>query len=412
MRLDDLWSYLAGYVRIRVTGPAQERFLNLAAAQGHRLWRAKRTRRGLEVNTTIGSFRRLGRARRRTGSRIRILQRHGLPFAMARASRRPFLVAGALVSLVAVYLLSSMVWFVEIEGASRFDPDLIREVCASQGLEPGVFKWNLNLHQIERGMLLAVNGLSWTAVELHGVVAVVKIVERNPLERPEVLVPPCDIIAAKDGVITSLIVLAGRAVVGEGATVRKGDVIILGRQYVPVPAPANLEPGEEPPPQPEIDVVAKGIAKARVWYQAYAEAPLHTLTHVPTGRNWRRTDLRVAGGTIPLTGWWETPEGLYERQESVTRLWPWGGPASSAGAGLELATTLYTEVADVRRDLTPEEAEKVARDAAAAGLSRLIPQGDGPAVYHFEVTKRNGILIGVAATAEVEEDIARTKQRR
>lgn len=406
MRLDDLWSYFTGYVRLRVTGPAPERFVNLAVARGHRLWRARRVTHGLEVNTTISSFRRLRRIRRRTGARIRIVGRHGLPFALARAGRRPLLVAGALVSFVAIYLLSSMVWFVEIQGAQRFDPDLLREVCASQGLEPGVFKWSISPRQVERGMMISVNGLSWVAVEIHGVVATVKVVEKNPIEKPDVVRPPADVVAAKDGVVTSLIALAGRAVVTEGATVKKGDLLIAGRQEVAGPQ-VVLKPGEEPPPNPEVDVVAKGIVKARVWYQAYAEAPLHYLSHVPTGRTWQRVDVRVGGHVIPLSGWWSPPTGLYERHESVSRLDFWRtGPA-----GVEIVTTVFSEMCDQRRDLSPEEAEQVARDAAAATLSRQIPQGAGPASFHFEVTKRNGILIGVVATAEVVEDIARLKPR-
>jgi len=408
VRFDDLWSYVTGYVRIRVTGPAPERFVNLAAARGHRLWRAGRTAHGLEVNTTIASFRRLGRIRRRTGSRIRIVERRGLPFAMAKAGRRPLLVGGAVASVAAVYLLSSMIWFVQIEGAERFDPGLLREVCTSQGLQPGVFKWSINPRQVERGMLVAVNGLSWVAVEIHGVVAVVKVVEKNPLERPDIILPPADVVAAKDGVITSIIVLAGRAVVNEGATVKEGDLLIQGRQFVPTPEPPPLKPGEKPPPRPEVDVVAKGIVRARVWYQAYAEAALHTLSHEPTGRTWQRVDLRVLGTTIPVVGWWNPPTGLFERHETVTRL-PWW---RATGRSVEIVTTVFTEMRDLRRDLSPQEAEQVARDAAGASLTRLIPQGAGPASYHFEVTRRNDILIGVAATAEIIEDIARTKPKR
>ncbi len=414
MRLDDLWAYCGGYVRIRVSGPGQERFLNLAASRGHRLWRVYRTPRGLEVNTTIGSFRRLGQIRRRTGSRVRILDRRGLPFVVDRATRRPFLLAGALVSLLVIYLLSSMVWVVRIDGAHLFDPDLLREVAASQGLEPGVFKWDFDPRRVERGMLLAVNGLSWVAIEVHGVVATVRVVEKNPLERPEVILPPADLVAAKDGIITEVIVLAGRAQVREGDTVRRGDVLILGRQTIPTGEAPPPKPGEpaQPPPAGEIDVVAKGIVRARVWYQAYAEARLHTLGHEPTGRLWRRVAVRfrTASGwhEMLLTGWWDPPRGLYERHEQVTFLPPW----RSNGAIVEIVTTVYTEVRDVVRDFTPEEAERAARDAAGSALTRLIPQGAGPASFHFEVVTKDDILIGVLASAEITEDIARVRERR
>lgn len=371
------------------------------------MWQVRRTPRGLELNVSVASFRRLRRIRRRTGVRLRIIERHGLPFVLSRVHRRPLLLAGAFVFLAAAYLLSSMVWFVRIEGARRLDPDLLREVCVSQGLEPGVWKWSLDPRRVERGLLLAVNGLSWVAVEIHGVVAVVKVVEKNPIERPDIIVPPADVVAAKDGVITSIIVLAGRAVVGEGATVKKGDLLILGRQPVAgTSAPEGGETELQAAPAGEKDVVAKGIVRARVWYQAYAEAPLHTLSHVPTGKTWRRADLVVAGRTIPLFGWWRAPTGLYERHRDVL-----GFPWRTAAGTVELVLSTFMEVRDERRDLSPAEAEQVARDAAGTALAGLIPQGVQPVSFHFEVTRRDAIVIGVVATAEVVEDIARTKPR-
>jgi hypothetical protein len=79
---------------------------------------------------------------------------------------------------------------------------------------------------------------------------------------------------------------------------------------------------------------------------------------------------------------------------------------------VELVTTTYTEVADVWRDLTPAEAEAMAREAALASLGNILPEGVEPVFYDFEVTTKNDILIGVLATAETLEDIALIKERR
>lgn len=406
MKPADLGAGLRGYVRIRVTGPAPERFVNLAVSQGHRLWNTRRGPRTIEADVSIHSFRRLRQAARRTRSKVKILERHGFPFLLQRLSRRPLLMAGAIVSLCALYALTSMVWVVQIEGADALDPALIREVAAGVGLRPGVFKATIEPRQVERSMLLAVHGLSWVAVELHGVVALIRVVEKRPLERPELPTPPVDIVAAKDGVITSLVVLAGEAVVKEGDTVRAGDLLIRG--VAPAAPPSQAAEGEVPTPAPGgVPVVASGIVKARVWYQAYAEARLHTLTHVPTGKSWRRIALVIQGREVPVWGWWEAPRGLYQRREERARS-EW---LEGLGFPVEVVTTITTEVQDVRTDLSPEAAEAAARQAASEALDRMLPKGCHPSPYHFEVTTKSGILIGVLATTEVVEDIAQVLQK-
>jgi similar to stage IV sporulation protein len=410
MKLGDLWVYLAGYVRIRATGPALERFVNLAAARGHRLWRTRRSTRTLEANVSLASFRRLRPAARRTRSRVRIIERHGLPFLAGRAKRRPLFVGGALVSLAILYLLTAVVWVVEIDGAKQLDQALIHEVAASLGLRPGVFRVTVDPRAVERGLIQAVNGLSWAGVELHGATALIRVVEKEPIEKPVVPVPPADVLAAKDGVIVSLIVLAGEPLCREGDTVKAGQVLVVGRRAEGAPPPPAV-PGEPPPPpSPVVDVVANAIVKARVWYQAYAEVHLSTLSHVPTGRTWRHVGLAVDGRVkVPLWGWWSPPPaGVVER--SVRRLeLPWWRNRTPT---VELVTTTYTEVADVWRDLTPAEAEAMAREAALASLGNILPEGVEPVFYDFEVTTKNDILIGVLATAETLEDIALIKERR
>jgi len=407
MRVEDLGHYLAGYVRLRVSGHGVERFVNLAAAQGHHFWRTRRGPRALEANVSLASFRRLRPAARRTGCRVRIIKKRGLPFVLALARRRPLMLAGAVLSLLALYVLSSMVWVVRVEGTENLDPDLLREVAASLGLRPGVLKMSLNPGQIERGLLLAVHGLSWAAVELHGAVALIKIVEKDPLVMPEFPEPPADVVAAKDGLIVKLIVLAGQAVVNEGSTVKAGDLLIAGRQPAGA-APPPAGPGDEPPPPPMADVVAQGIVEARVWYQAYAEVPLQTLTHEPTGKVWRSVVLRVGGWTLPLYGWWSRPEGFYERRVE-TWVPPWFEPGRPP---VEVVTTIYTQVAGVRQDYTPAEAEALAREAALALLAERLPEGVVPVSFDFEVAVKSDILIGVLATAETLEDIAETRERR
>lgn len=84
-----LWLLACGQVRVRVTGASLTRFLNLCAAQGITLRQMDRTAwNELHATLSIRDFRTLRRHMGRTGCRVHILRKRGLPFLAARLRPR------------------------------------------------------------------------------------------------------------------------------------------------------------------------------------------------------------------------------------------------------------------------------------------------------------------------------------
>ena len=91
-----LWLLACGQVRVRVTGASLTRFLNLCAAQGITLRQMDRTAwNELHATLSIRDFRMLRRHMGRTGCRVHILRKRGLPFLAARLRPRTALWGGA-----------------------------------------------------------------------------------------------------------------------------------------------------------------------------------------------------------------------------------------------------------------------------------------------------------------------------
>ena len=83
-----LWNYIKGYVIILVEGRYIEKFINICARRKILLWDLKR--RGqleTEMKTGIKGFKRIRPAARRSGSKVRILKKHGFPFLLHRVGR-------------------------------------------------------------------------------------------------------------------------------------------------------------------------------------------------------------------------------------------------------------------------------------------------------------------------------------
>ena len=83
----DLTGFRKGIVRIRVQGEQTERFLNLCKARKIKISSLDRTgEQSLEGDFGIQDFLRLSPIRRKTGVKIHILEKHGLPFCKAYLS--------------------------------------------------------------------------------------------------------------------------------------------------------------------------------------------------------------------------------------------------------------------------------------------------------------------------------------
>ena len=80
MALRSLWSYIFGYVIIKIKGPRVEQLLNRAMRGGISLWNCRQLAPGFYVAAVgISGYRRLRPLVRRLGLEVRILRRVGLP---------------------------------------------------------------------------------------------------------------------------------------------------------------------------------------------------------------------------------------------------------------------------------------------------------------------------------------------
>ena len=89
----------------------------------------------------------------------------------------------------------------------------------------------------------------------------------------------CDIVAAKDGVITKLLVLSGDPLVKDGDSVRRGQKLVTGTILR-----ENLEPRQ---------IHSLAQISARTWYEDAEEIPLQQIEYKSTGRIDRNYKLKL-----------------------------------------------------------------------------------------------------------------------
>lgn len=388
---------VTGYLLISVRGAAAEKLINLAIRQGIPLWDIRSGKDSALLKTDIDSFFDLRHLAKKTGCRLKIVRKAGLPFVYSRLFRRRGLLYGICFFIITLYVLSSFVLFVGVEGNKHLDDAYVRELAARSGVRPGVLKSNLDKEKIVKQLITLEPGLAWAGVHIRGTRVVIEVVEniKPPVGRDR----PTNLIAAKDGLITDVLVIMGEAKVKPGDTVTRGQILIEG---VLRPQPLHpTESGENQGPQP-VPVHARGEVKARVWYEGYGEAALTEVTRIRTGRRSQAWTLAVDGQAVLRVGRFAVPYRNYDVETANA-----GFSERIIRFPVEIIIETSYEVDLLERKLTHEQALEIAAGRARTLAELQLPVGVlVEKITVDELTLEREGFVGVRYIVETVENIA------
>ena len=248
-----IW-YFRGYVRIRVTGYSPERFLNACRYKNIYIWDLKRVCGAYEMNLTIHGFRGLKEIVRKTGAKVCIIRRSGLPFLLQRYRKRHLLLPGFFLCICLMLFLTRYIWGIDIRGNLTYTDDTLKKFLASRHVTDGMKKSDVNCPKIVRDLRKNYDGIIWVSASVDGCKLIIQIKENEDgltntdnsnFSKTE---PPgsassdtatknttsdaesnTDIVADTDCIITSITTRAGIAQVQKGMQVRKGDILVSGQ---------------------------------------------------------------------------------------------------------------------------------------------------------------------------------------
>ncbi|MDQ0339638.1 hypothetical protein J2S00_002426 [Caldalkalibacillus uzonensis] len=343
-----------GYVLIIIKGKRLERLINRMMYQRLSAWDLVRlSEEEAQVCITVPDFFRLRTLLKETGCRIRIVKKAGLPFMLKRMRPQAGLYAGAVLFLAMLYLFSSMIWSVEIEGVSVPEQEAqLRATLADLGVKPWNFKFRVaEPSEIKRQVMERLDHVTWVGFGYKGTTAYLKVVEKTLPEVSE-KVYPRDLVAKKKAVIHDLFVESGTPKVKPNQYVRPGDLLVSGKI------------GREDQPQ---QTAAKGKVWGEVWYVSEIRVPLKQQKAVLTGEQQGRYYLHVGPYKLKVWGFGKIPFDDYVIRDQTYSF--------SIGAyTLPVAWTIEEVHAARQTELTLEKKEatelgiKLARDKMAAKL--------------------------------------------
>lgn len=328
--------FLTGYVTFFGREGFTERFINLCSRDGIPLWDLRSDSNGFYACTTIKGYKSIRSAARRSGVRLRIRQRKGMPFFISRYKYRWGMAVGAVFFVMMLSFLSTRIWYVEVVGNERFSSDSIIEVFDAMGVSVGKRKDDIDTSAIQLRSYTELPDFSWVAVNLDGSTARIEVREKVPV--PEIAddATACNITAAYGGQIISIEVYEGKGEVKAGTAVAKGDLLING----------ITENGDGTPVFHHASgkVIAKTVREIEV-----------TIPSVIKCR--RYTDYKSCGYTFYFFGFEipikkaEYPQGEYE--EEIKKTYAYAGETKLP---LGIIKTTVTVTEETEREITSAEA--------------------------------------------------------
>lgn len=390
MFLVHLWNYIRGYVIIIVTGKSIERFINICSKRQILLWDIVRADMdSASMKASIRGFRLMRPAAKKSGCRVHIKKKCGLPFFLYRFKRRKGFKLGLLIFAAFLILSVSIIWDIEIIGCKSEMIPQVMNVLNVDNIGRGSFKMKLNPKKIASKIALNVEGIAWVGVEIKGVKLFITL--KDSIEAPVLIKnnESFNIVAERDGLVKIMEVYAGNVLIKEGETVKKGQVLVSGKLES-----KNPEFGTR-------DIHALGKIIARTWYENSLPVSMVYTQRIKTGNTHKITFLRFLDSKLKISGG-DLP---YEMFETVTVEKPITGPF---GLRLPIGLTVENslEIAEKQVDLTLDEALTVATETAKEDLRKRIPED---CIVVDEIVKQyngenNAIYIQVVF--ECEEDIA------
>ncbi len=227
-----LFHLIFGCVYFTADGGFAERFINICTALGIQLWGIKRKSYGLMACTTIDGYRKIKKAARSSGMRVRIRKKVGLPFVIRKYESHTGLFVGFFAVLLILSIMSDRIWIVNINGNTTVDSEKIAEVFSDAGLRIGVKKNKFDASDINSDAVLSIGELSWASINIDGSVAEIEV--REAMHRPslEKYYGTSNLVASKDGQVEIIEPYKGSAAVKSGQTVMQGSLLVSGISHV------------------------------------------------------------------------------------------------------------------------------------------------------------------------------------
>lgn len=189
---------------------------------------------------------------------------------------------------------SFFIWNVMLYGQEDYSEQIF-SVLVQNGMGAGSWKFGIKPEDAEQVIYDSIPEISLVDISFRGCSLIVNYTIRTQEDNDQTVSK--NILAKADGVVSSILVTSGTAMVKVGDFVRKGQLLIAGYQTVN---------------DSQVDCNAKGQVYAYSWISATVEFPLEKIEWVRTGNYVENVSVSLFGSVL----YSKTQENVFAKSES------------------------------------------------------------------------------------------------
>lgn len=351
---------LFGEYHIRLRGEGILPFLHRQSAAGLLLWNIRREAEEetedsgavYTLRTSLSCAEGLLTGAEEAGLLAEVFRKRGLPFLLAKYRKRPGLLVGMLAGLFLLFFAELFVWKISVNGNTLLTDREIVDALGSYGIHVGSYIPEIPVLRAQNDFLLSYSDISSVAINIKGTHIEVEVLERTHAPEIDPNDGVCNLVAAEDGIVISVDVAEGTALVKPGDVVTEGQILVSA-YTVDGRGIYRLHH-------------ARGSVKAQVYADCSFVIPLeHTVKHY-TGRVKKKTTLTLLGKDLDLFRTEASPYECFDTEVEEVPFVLFG----VAETPIVRTTVCYREYKPEVVTLSPEQAQREAEEAFRAWLER------------------------------------------
>lgn len=221
-----IW-FLQGYVRAKIKGASPEWALErLTQARAAFLEPVREDDVTISLLLLKKDVPKAESAAQKAMCELEIAEEFGLSKSLGGLFRRKVFCIALVLALAASFVIPKFVFFYEVTGNEAVPEEKILRAMKSLGVGFGTYGPDIKPQELKNKMLLLIPELQWFTVQQSGMRARIVVRERPERIPVEERRAPMDVVAAKNGVITSVYAYDGNCLCKPGQAVKKGQLLI------------------------------------------------------------------------------------------------------------------------------------------------------------------------------------------
>ena len=157
------------------------------------------------MNISIPGFRKLKPIIRKTGTKVSIVERFGLPFFLHKYRKRKMFFAGALLFAALIFLMSRYIWNIDIKGNLTYTDETLLKFLKTREVENGMRVSEVDCARIVKDIRKEYDDIIWVSASIQGTRLIIQVKENEDTipamdeaaENPD-QEKPTDIVADRD----------------------------------------------------------------------------------------------------------------------------------------------------------------------------------------------------------------------